>query len=118
MTDQVEKTPKTESPLPPDWNRIAASPEFRRLLAAKRKFIVPVFILSVTYYLLLQILVGFAPRLMSIKVFGSVTLAYLFALSQFVVGGIVAIFYLRASAKLDVATETLLKQERDALGVK
>jgi uncharacterized membrane protein (DUF485 family) len=49
---------------------------------------------------------------MSARVLGVITMAYLFALSQFVVGGVVAVLYLRASARLDALIETLLKNQR------
>jgi uncharacterized membrane protein (DUF485 family) len=41
-------------------------------------------------------------------VFGALTLAYVFALSQFVSGGIVAILYLRFSARIDERIKKLL----------
>jgi uncharacterized membrane protein (DUF485 family) len=100
-------------PQPEEWSRIAASPEFRRLLAAKRAFIVPVFLFFLGYYLLLPILVGYAPGLMSTRVLGTVTLAYAFALSQFVVGWAIAWLYLRASTRFDALIRDLLGR-RDA----
>jgi uncharacterized membrane protein (DUF485 family) len=113
MGNTSEESSPNKTAAQPDWNRMASSPEFRRLLAARRKFVIPAVAFFVAYYLLLHILMGFAPRVMSLKIFGAVTLGYLFALSQFVVGGGIAILYLRASAKLDVLIETLLKNQRD-----
>jgi uncharacterized membrane protein (DUF485 family) len=78
------------------------------LLARKKAFILPAFLFFLLYYLLLPILVGWAPTLMSHRVFGAVTLAYLFALSQFVVGWAIAGLYLRASTKFDRLIEDLL----------
>ncbi len=97
-----------QRPQEAEWNRIAASREFQHLLAVKKTFIVPAFLFFLTYYLLLPILIGYAPRLMSKKVIGSVTLAYLFALSQFVVGWVVAWLYLRASSRFDKLAEEIL----------
>jgi uncharacterized membrane protein (DUF485 family) len=45
---------------------------------------------------------------MSNRVFGTVTLAYLFALSQFVVGWVIAGLYLKASGKFDRLIRDLL----------
>jgi uncharacterized membrane protein (DUF485 family) len=118
MGDASERVSPSKTAAQPDWNRMAESPEFHRLLAARRKFVIPAFSFFVAYYLLLHILTGFAPRLMSMKIFGAVTFGYLFALSQFVVGGGIAVLYLRASAKLDVLIETLLKNQRDLVGEK
>jgi uncharacterized membrane protein (DUF485 family) len=91
-----------------EWDRIATSAQFQDLLARKKAFILPAFLFFLVYYLLLPIFVGFAPSLMSSRVLGTVTLAYLFALSQFVVGWALAGLYLRASKKFDRLIEDLL----------
>ncbi|MBA3883312.1 MAG: DUF485 domain-containing protein [Chthoniobacterales bacterium] len=84
-----------------DWNALAASPRFRELLKAKRRFIVPAVVFFVVYYFALPVLVGYAPALMTKRVLGPVNLAYLFALSQFFMAWLVAALYVRAAAKFD-----------------
>lgn len=84
-----------------EWDRIANSRAFYDLLAIKKVFIVPAFAFFLTYYFLLPVLIGYAPKLMSTRIAGTVNLAYLFALSQFVVGWVIAWLYLRAAAKFD-----------------
>jgi uncharacterized membrane protein (DUF485 family) len=84
-----------------NWNRIAASDEFKGLVKAKLKFIVPATIFFVVYYFALPVLVGYAPDLMKRRVFGVVNVAYLFALSQFFVAWIIALLYVRAAARHD-----------------
>lgn len=91
-----------------EWDRIAASQQFQDLLAIKRVFIIPAFIFFCVYYFLLPVLVGFAPKLMSQRVIGTVNLAYLFALSQFVVGWTIAWLYLRAASEFDALTKDIL----------
>jgi len=91
-----------------EWDRIAASPQFQDLLAIKKVFIIPAFIFFLAYYFLLPVLLGYAPRLMATRVIGTVTLAYVFALSQFVVGWLIAWLYLKASAKFDALAEDIL----------
>ena len=94
------------------WSRIAASARFQHLLAVKKVFIVPAFVFFLAYYLLLPILVGYAPRLMSTRVLGTVTLAYLYALSQFIVGWIIALLYLKTSSRFDaLIRDVIAKQE-------
>jgi uncharacterized membrane protein (DUF485 family) len=83
------------------WDRIAAMPEFKALLKAKARFIVPATIFFIVYYFSLPLLVGYAPGLMSRKVFGVVNIAYLFALSQFLMAWIIAALYVRAAARFD-----------------
>jgi uncharacterized membrane protein (DUF485 family) len=108
---QPHGAPSQLRPREADWNRIAGSARFQHLLAIKKMFIVPAFLFFLAYYLLLPILLGYAPRLMSMRVFGTVTLAYLFALSQFVVGWIIAWLYLRASARFDRLVEDVLQRD-------
>ena len=93
-----------------EWDRIAESREFKDLIALKKTFIVPAFIVFLVHFFALAILVGYAPRLASTRVIGTVNIAYLFALSQFVVGWAVAGLYLMAARKFDALTKDLLAQ--------
>lgn len=96
-----------------EWDRIAAMPEFRALLAAKARFIVPATIFFLIYYFLLPILVGWYPEAMKKPLIGPLNGAYLFALSQFAMTWIVAILYTRVAAKYDrAAAEILTKAGR------
>jgi uncharacterized membrane protein (DUF485 family) len=90
------------------WDRVAESREFRDLMATKRIFIVPAFLFFVVYYFLLPILVGYAPHFMSSKVWGNVNLAYLFALSQFLMSWIIAGLYVRAGDGFDRISKDII----------
>lgn len=83
------------------WQQLAANREFKRLLARKKAFLVPTCVFFSVYYFALPVLIGFAPRLMSVPVLGPVTLACLFALTQFFVGGIIAWLYMRKASRFD-----------------
>lgn len=98
------------------WDRIAASQEFKDLMATKKTFIVPAFIFFVVYYFALPVLVGYAPQFMSTKVFGRVNLAYLFALSQFLVAWIIAGLYVRAANTFDRLAEDILQKTGKSKG--
>ncbi len=91
-----------------DWDRVANQPEFKALLAAKAKFIVPATIFFLVYYFALPVLVGYAPALMKTAVIGPINLAYLFALSQFFMAWIVAFLYMRAASKFDIMGSNVL----------
>ncbi len=101
---------------PPDWDRIAGSKEFQDLLAVKKLFIIPAFVFFFAFYLGLLILVGYAPGWMSTPVIGSVNVAYLLALAQFLVGWIIAWLYVKASSKFDKLTKDLLGRTDDEQG--
>jgi uncharacterized membrane protein (DUF485 family) len=92
------------------WDRVAASREFRELMAAKKIFIIPAFIFFLVYYFLLPILVGYAPQFMSTKVWGNVNLAYLFALSQFFMAWTIAGLYVRAADNFDEISKDLIEK--------
>ncbi len=97
-----------QDPDPVDWERAAADAEFKKLVRAKLRFILPATAFFVVYYFALPILVGWAPGWMEIKVFGALNVAYLFALSQFFMTWGIAALYLRAAARFDRLEEEVL----------
>jgi uncharacterized membrane protein (DUF485 family) len=89
------------------WERVAGMDEFHRLLAAKKKFVIPATIFFIVYYFALPISVGYFPEVMSKKVIGPVNLAYLFALSQFFMAWGMAWAYIRVARKFDAAASRI-----------
>src|SRR5947209_2225230 len=84
-----------------NWSGVATSSEFKSLVRAKLKFIIPATVFFLIYFFALPVLVGYAPDLMNRKVIGSINVAYLFALSQFLMAWIVALLYVRAARRHD-----------------
>ena len=84
-----------------DWQRLAATAEFKALLKAKARFVIPATIFFIVYYFSLPLLVGYAPALMAKKVFGVVNVASRVAGSQFLMAWILAWLYVRAAARFD-----------------
>ena len=105
---KIEESAPRQEPDRTDWDSIAASEQFHDLLALKKTFIVPAFVFFLVYYVGLSVLIGYAPKLASTRVIGTINVAYLFALSQFVVGWVIAALYLVASAKFDALTKDIL----------
>ena len=99
------------------WDRIAASQEFKDLMATKKIFIVPAFIFFVVYYFALPVLVGYAPQFMSTRVLG-VNLAYLFALSQFFVAWLIAGLYVKAANDFDQLAKDIVEKAENVKGGK
>jgi uncharacterized membrane protein (DUF485 family) len=95
-----------------DWDRIAALAEFKSLLAAKARFIVPATVFFIAYYFALPLLVGYAPDWMAKKVFGVVNVAYLFALSQFFMAWVLAMLYVRAAGRFDTMARAVVARFR------
>ena len=94
----------------PDWAAIEQTPEFRALVRAKRAFIIPATLFFVAYYFALPALVGYWPDLMSRPVVGHVNLAYLFALSEFVMAWAIMAVYVRRARRYDRMAESLLQR--------
>jgi uncharacterized membrane protein (DUF485 family) len=107
MNNTAENVPPQLSD-PNQWDRIAASEPFKDLLQIKKLFIIPAFVFFLVYYFGLALLVGYAPKLASTRVIGTVTVAYLFAISQFTVGWIIAGLYLLASTRFDALAKDIL----------
>jgi uncharacterized membrane protein (DUF485 family) len=98
------------TPDTPDWAAIERTPEFRALVRAKRAFIVPATLFFVVYYFALPALVGYWPDLMSTRVTGHINVAYLFALSQFVMAWAIMAVYVRRARRYDRMVETVLQR--------
>ena len=104
----VSRPDATEEERRVQWEAIAASPDFKALLAAKARFIVPMTIFFIVYYFALPVLVGFFPDLMKTKLLGQANAAYLFALSQFFVAWAIAFAYTRVASRWDEMARRLL----------
>jgi uncharacterized membrane protein (DUF485 family) len=94
---------------PSDWDVVSANPEFKALLRAKARFIIPATVTFIVYYFALPILVGYAPEFMATPVWGPVNIAYLFALSQFFVAWLIAFLYVRAASRFDEKGRAVLE---------
>jgi uncharacterized membrane protein (DUF485 family) len=100
-------TPSTPEPA---WARLAESPEYRQLLASKRRFIIPATLFFVVYYFSLLVLVGWFPGLMNKTVFGVLNVAYVFAVSQFLMAWSLAFVYVRKAAEWDRQSASLVSR--------
>ena len=85
----------------PDWAAIERLPEFQALVRAKRAFLLPACAFFVAYYFALPALVGYWSDMMSTPVVGRINLAYLFALSQFVMAWALMAAYVRRARQFD-----------------
>ncbi len=93
---------------------VGKDPEMVELENRHRRFVWPVTVFFLVYYLALPILAGAAPDLMGTRLFGQFTFGYLFALSQFLMAFVVAWVYARwAASRIDpLATDLREKLHR------
>jgi uncharacterized membrane protein (DUF485 family) len=104
--EAVEELPEVRR-----WTEIEESTEFRELIRARRRFVVPATIFFLAYYFLLPIGNGLAPGFMRTNVIGNVNIAYLFALSQFFVAWLLAYLYIRrANTVFDTMAEAVRRK--------
>ena len=77
------------------WEGLEQTDEFRELVRRRFRFVLPATIFFLVYYFLLPLGNGLAPDLMKTKVIGEINIAYLFALSEFVMAWVLAYLYIR-----------------------
>jgi uncharacterized membrane protein (DUF485 family) len=100
---------------PRQWDALAAEPDFRALLRARRRFVIPATLFFLAYYLALPISIGLLPAVMSRPVAGPLTLAYCFALSQFAMAWILLAAYLRRARGFDLQAARIRNRESQEL---
>lgn len=96
---------------PQQWETLADEPDFRALVASRRRFVAPATIFFLAFYLALPLSVGFAPQVMSRAVLGPLTLAYCFALAQFAMTWILVAIYLWRARAFDLAAARIRRRE-------
>jgi uncharacterized membrane protein (DUF485 family) len=97
---------------------IESGPDFRALERSKLRFLVPATIFFMAYYFALPVLVGFfgtntdgTPGFMDTRVAPGISIAYLFALSQFIMAWALAFIYLLAFApKIDQMVHKIVEK--------
>ncbi|GAA4529826.1 DUF485 domain-containing protein [Amycolatopsis samaneae] len=96
---------------PPDasvWEKAHDSAEFRELRSRLRRFVFPMAILFLAWYLLYVLLADYAHGFMSTKLFGNITVGLVFGLLQFVSTFLITWLYVRyANKKLDPVAEKI-----------
>jgi uncharacterized membrane protein (DUF485 family) len=80
-----------------DWIAAERSPEFRELIAKRRRFVVPATIFFLVWYFGFIILAGYAEDFMGESIYEGFTVGYLLALTQFVMVWALGWLYLRKS---------------------
>ena len=90
--------------------RIFRDPDFAELVRRKATLILPATLFFVIYYFALPVAAGWFPEFMQKEIWGRVNVAYLFALSQFLMTWGLAFLYVWAAAGWDRREHHLLKK--------
>jgi uncharacterized membrane protein (DUF485 family) len=83
-----------------DWQAVERSSEFRELIAARRRFVLPATIFFLSWYIGFILLAGYAPDFMGESVYQGLTVGYCLALTQFVMVGVLGLMYLRRAERV------------------
>jgi uncharacterized membrane protein (DUF485 family) len=92
----------------PDWAALARSPQFRELMASRRRFLVAGTAFYSLYFLAYLCLLGFAPDAMGKYLFGSVSYALAGGMSLVVLAFVMAFLHARKSGEWDRMAQAVL----------
>jgi uncharacterized membrane protein (DUF485 family) len=93
------------------YEQVQASPEFVDLRRRLRRFVFPMSVGFLVWYLVYVLLASYAPDFMAIKVFGNINIGLIIGLLQFVSTFVITTIYVRyANKHLDPAAERLREQ--------
>ena len=97
-----------------DWEGIERSDEFRELVKRRRSFVVPATIFFLAYYMGFILLAGYAPDFMAESVYEGLTVGYCLALTQFLMVGVLGLWYLRkANTQFDPLADAVARMVDD-----
>jgi uncharacterized membrane protein (DUF485 family) len=83
-----------------DWKAVEQSPEFRELIAVRRRFVLPATIFFLAWYIGFILLAGYAPDFMARSVYEGLTVGYCLALTQFLMVAVLGIAYVRRADRV------------------
>jgi len=95
-----------------DWQAIERDGDFRELVRVKRNLIIPATVFFLLYYFVFLIVVGYMPDIANVNVFGNINVAYLFALSQFIVTWLLMALYVWRAGVFDALVQRILARVR------
>jgi uncharacterized membrane protein (DUF485 family) len=82
-----------------EWERIERLPEFRELVARRRRFVLPATAFFLVWYFGFIVLAGYAEDFMGTSLIDGFTVGYGLALTQFVMVAVLGLSYLRYSER-------------------
>ncbi|WP_096273352.1 DUF485 domain-containing protein [Paucisalibacillus globulus] len=93
-----------------DFERVESSPQFKKLMENKKKFIVPMTIFFLVFYFLLPISTSYGTFL-NTPVFGDITWAWVFAVAQFVMTWVICSIYVKKANTFDKDADQIVNEQ-------
>ncbi|WCK55783.1 DUF485 domain-containing protein [Aneurinibacillus sp. Ricciae_BoGa-3] len=92
-----------------DYSAIVRSGKFRELMAAKKKFIIPLCIFYFVFYFALPIMTSYS-KVLNTPAFGPITWAWVFAFAQFIMTWSLCSLYTKKAAGFDKIVEDIVEE--------
>ncbi|AZK45399.1 DUF485 domain-containing protein [Paenibacillus lentus] len=101
---------KRQKLTPAQYSSIAKSDQFRKLIRAKKAFIIPFTIFFLCFYFALPILTSYT-NILNHSFYRSITWAWVFALLQFVMTWSLCMIYYKKAAKFDRISDEIIAEK-------
>ncbi|MFS0554249.1 DUF485 domain-containing protein [Brevibacillus sp. 179-C9.3 HS] len=88
------------------------SSQYRLLLQKKKRFLIPITLFFLLFYFSLPVFITFVPEWMNLPVYGSITLAWIFAVSQCLMTLFLASIYMWKARQFDRIVSELVPQAK------
>ncbi|MFY0543480.1 DUF485 domain-containing protein [Brevibacillus sp. H7] len=99
-----------------DRTRLLRSPRFHQLIRTKKRLLIPLTLFFLAYTLALPICTSYFSVWMNSPVFGVITLAWVFAFSQFLMTLLLSIVYLVQAKRFDRIVDDMTREIEQAKG--
>lgn len=93
-----------------DYEKVEQSEKFQRLMANRKKFIVPYTIFFLAFYFLLPILTSYTTFL-NTPVIGDISWVWIFAFAQFVMTWVLCTIYVKKAASFDKQADEIIDEQ-------
>ncbi len=113
MEQKMEKVVPPQSK--PDYETIAASPEFKSLVRKKNKFLLPVTIFFLLFYFTLPLLTSFS-TVLNKPAIGDISWVWIFAFAQFIMTWTLCTLYVKKANEFDEEADLILNDQKMSKG--
>lgn len=93
-----------------DFVKVESSPEFRRFLKRKWKFLIPMTIFFMIFYFLLPIMTSYS-TILNTSAFGDISWVWIFAFSQFIMVWVLSAIYVRKASTFDEEADQIINEQ-------
>ncbi|PEW05418.1 hypothetical protein CN425_03470 [Bacillus cereus] len=98
-----------------NYTEVVQSEEFQLLLNTKKKFIVPMSIFFLSFFITLPILTSYS-KVLNTPAFGDVTWAWVFAFAQFIMTWAFCMIYSKKAESFDEISQKILQDMQKVRG--